>query len=140
MQVLCKHEPHVIKSRAGPVGKNTRYRGTWGEYQNLHQRIRRKKKLPNSCQSCGVVGKLEWSNISGEYSEDFDDYEALCVPCHRRKDLGGIPKIPKETCNHGHSMTESNTRYRINAKGHTYRTCRQCIREGARRRYHEKSM
>jgi len=34
---------------------------------------------------------LELSNISGKYKRDINDYEWLCVKCHRIKD-GNMPQ------------------------------------------------
>lgn len=30
---------------------------------------------------------MELSNISGEYKRDVNDFEWLCVSCHRKKDF-----------------------------------------------------
>lgn len=112
-----------------------KFQGTYGQYIYLHKWVAKHKTRPIECVSCGATSKIEWSNISGKYLKDLSDYEPLCVPCHRKKDLGGVPKNKKEFCIHGHKMTQDNTRLRVNYKGFTYRICRECVRIGARRRY-----
>lgn len=56
------------------------------EYQRVHQWIRRvgEKK---QCEHCGDGGTLHWSNISGEYRYERDDWQVLCAMCHRSYDL-----------------------------------------------------
>jgi len=43
--------------------------------------------------------------------------------------------VPVDTCLHGHAMTEANTLLKPNSKNYSARTCRQCDRDGQRRRY-----
>lgn len=57
-------------------------------YWALHKWVVRKKGKAFGCFHCGTTEnrRYEWANISGEYKRELDDYESLCVPCHRRKD------------------------------------------------------
>jgi hypothetical protein len=58
-------------------------------YWHIHHWIRKNKGRADICVSCGKTNKetqIWWSNISGRYLKDLDDYEALCCSCHRYKD------------------------------------------------------
>ena len=63
-------------------------------YFALHAWLNRNKGKANKCESKNCLSKnpkkFEWANISGEYKRDLDDYESLCIKCHRAKDLGGL--------------------------------------------------
>ncbi len=55
----------------------------------LHKWVKRWKGKANCCKVCGQDEqgrKYEWANLSGEYKRDLDDYEMMCVPCHRKFD------------------------------------------------------
>lgn len=59
-------------------------------YYGLHAWVERKLGKPNLCAFCGKTeGTFHWSNISQEYKEDINDWQRLCVPCHRKYDDSG---------------------------------------------------
>ena len=58
-------------------------------YWSLHKWVAKEKGYPKQCVNCGLDDpgrRYEWANISGNYLRELDDYERLCVPCHRKKD------------------------------------------------------
>lgn len=78
-------------------GKNhPSWKGDEVGYMGLHSWISRHKGKALVCENvnCQTENpkKFEWSNISGEYKRDVNDFESLCSWCHRKKDLSG--KIP----------------------------------------------
>jgi hypothetical protein len=65
------------------------WKETTNEYNYLHKWVGENKGKAHGCRICGFDNKYkkyEWSNISGKYLWDLDDYESLCMSCHRRKD------------------------------------------------------
>lgn len=98
----------ISESKKGsvPWNKGIKYTAIIGErhsmwsgdsvgYGALHSWISRNKGKANHCENKDCLSrnpkKFEWSNISGEYKRDINDYESLCIKCHRKKDLGKIP-------------------------------------------------
>lgn len=67
-------------------------------YNAVHFRLRNKRGKPSehSCFECGEAAK-QWAfyhnrgagiaSEYGPYSVSLEDYEAMCVPCHKRMDL-----------------------------------------------------
>jgi len=39
------------------------------------------------CEFCNSPAKTEWSNKSGEYRKERDDWQELCRKCHKRYDM-----------------------------------------------------
>ena len=69
--------------RAGPM-----------TYQKWHVELRKLKGTPGACVLCGHAGKNEWAlkeehHVDGErrWVENVNEYEALCVSCHRKRDF-----------------------------------------------------
>lgn len=89
------------------------------EYSKVHYAVRKNWGKPTHCEKCGVSeGKrLEWSNKSGLYSLDKDDWQMLCTPCHAVYDRR------KEYCIRGHKQSGANIR--MHTKGSQVR-CRPC--------------
>lgn len=54
-------------------------------YHGVHDFIRRTYGKASKCTECGDKNATgyEWSNISGEYKRDRDDWRELCIRCHR---------------------------------------------------------
>lgn len=66
---------------------NPNWKGDNVGYKCLHDWVRKRKPKPDACEQCGTKKKyLELANISGEYKRDINDYEYLCVKCHKEKD------------------------------------------------------
>jgi hypothetical protein len=66
--------------------KNNNWKGDDIKYIGLHVWVKRNKPIQIKCKYCNKESKLELSNISGEYKRDINDFEWLCIPCHRIKD------------------------------------------------------
>lgn len=70
--------------------KNSSWRGPDAGYEALHTRVEVKRGKPSICGHCGTEDpavRYEWANMTGHY-EDVEDFERLCVPCHRKFDAG----------------------------------------------------
>ena len=79
----------MSKSRKGKLTgvENPNWKGDDVGYKCLHDWVRKYKPKPEACEKCGKKQDyLEASNISGEYKRDINDYEYLCVKCHKEKD------------------------------------------------------
>ena len=76
-----------------PVGDaHFRWKADAVSYTGLHHWVRWHKGAPKKCEHCGATDRpLQWANVSHEYQRDLDDFIGLCVPCHRKYDLG--PRI-----------------------------------------------
>jgi len=61
-------------------------------YISLHQWVARHKEKPKKCEFCESNRNLQWSNISGEYKRDLNDWQCLCAKCHYKFDRGGKKK------------------------------------------------
>lgn len=75
--------------------KSPSWKGDNIGYSAIHSWVRKNKSKIDACEKCHKNRKLEISNISGKYKRDIDDYEWLCIPCHRNKDNknGFIAKV-----------------------------------------------
>lgn len=107
--------------------------GTSREYNRIHYMAR--KTIGAACEECGSTeaiqaalrhdaepARLRIDATTGcAYSTDVTDYHALCVACHRRRDLvDGRPE-----CSNGHEYTPENTSIRSDGS----RRCLTCHRE-----------
>lgn len=64
-----------------------RYKGTYTEYINLHNRVKRILPKRGQCSLCNKETiKLDLANVSQNYLEKKTDWMWLCQPCHRRFD------------------------------------------------------
>lgn len=83
---------HGIKARIAAKRdqrgeKNSAWKGDSVSYKGAHDRVRSVRGNPTKCIKCNTTeGKLEWASISKQY-HDPNDYQAMCVPCHRNHDL-----------------------------------------------------
>jgi hypothetical protein len=97
---------HGIKARVaakrdqrGP--QNHMWRGNDANYQALHLRVESARGKPSRCERCSRTdsdGRYEWANLTGNYA-DVDDYERMCVLCHRRFDAERRAITGRPTCN-----------------------------------------
>ena len=63
------------------------WKGSEVGYSALHSWLVRSFGKPDKCDDCDtIVGRIEWSNISGNYLRKREDWKKRCVPCHRRAD------------------------------------------------------
>jgi len=55
----------------------------------LHNWVKKNLGKPNKCDICGTEENrvYHWSNISGGYKKDLNDWQRCCVPCHKNYDL-----------------------------------------------------
>ena len=88
------------------------FKGTPSEYRMLHYWIAEQMGKANTCVECnGTSGspRFDWSNISGEYRKDLDDWRQLCRKCHARVDNYGFRRLIPNQCKYGHELTGDNT-------------------------------
>jgi hypothetical protein len=72
---------------ANQKGQNNRnWKGDDASYSAIHLWINTHKTKPSGCEFCGKASRLEASNISGNYTREFDDWQFLCRSCHLRYD------------------------------------------------------
>lgn len=66
--------------------RNSSWRGDRAGCQALHLRVETVRGKPRECARCGATsGRMEWANLTGDYANT-DDYQRMCVGCHRRYD------------------------------------------------------
>ena len=72
--------------------KSPVWKGESVHYTSLHKWVSRWKGSPTKCEICKTDKKIKyhWANKDHKYKRDLNDYESLCVKCHRLKDLGGL--------------------------------------------------
>lgn len=85
------------RARFGP--ENSAWTGDQASYSAMHLRVRGEKGRASLqvCVDCGRVAQ-QWSydrsdpdertSADGPYSVSINHYEARCIPCHKRFDLG----------------------------------------------------
>lgn len=80
--------------------KNVNWKGDNASYAAKHMWIRYHFGTPSECEHCGTTENrmYHWANISREYKRDRSDWLRLCVPCHKKFDLGRKPCIQTQKC------------------------------------------
>lgn len=124
------HRQRVSDSLRGKFGEQSRrWKGEEAGYVAIHLWLSKHYPKGDHCEHCNNTNpsRLEWSNLSGTYSRDREDWQVLCPSCHRKFDASNI-------CKHGHLKILENLY--SNPKGH--RECRVCRGE-AQRRFHAKT-
>lgn len=53
-----------------------------GSYAKIHSWVNRILTKTGRCTKCRKTGNTEWSNKSGEYKHEIDDWQELCKKCH----------------------------------------------------------
>jgi hypothetical protein len=89
-RIMLNHDirTRVAAKRDQWGSNNDSWRGDAAGYQAQHLRVETVRGKPASCFRCGKHDaglRYEWANLTGCY-EDTDDYERMCVPCHRQYD------------------------------------------------------
>lgn len=69
--------------------KNGNWIGDNVGYAGIHDWVEVRLGRPKECEQCGTKEDrvYHWSNKSGEYKRDLNDWWRLCVPCHKKYDL-----------------------------------------------------
>lgn len=81
------HEKHKGEKRPQLTGdKSPLWKGDAADYSSIHVWVSRHFGTPSQCEKCGTgaAGRYEWHNLSGDYHRVRDDWQRLCVSCHRR--------------------------------------------------------
>lgn len=85
-----KGQVSLYKGRVGLREElNPGWKGDNVGYFALHAWLNRKYGRIRQCSLCGENNpnkRYEWSNISGKYKRDINDYIRLCKKCHNNKD------------------------------------------------------
>jgi hypothetical protein len=84
---------HIGKATQFKKGQTPHnWKGDNASYAAIHMWVRAHYGTPRSCELCKTTDRkmYHWSNISGEYKRERSDWQRLCVPCHKRYDLGQI--------------------------------------------------
>lgn len=55
-------------------------------YSSIHHWVRKWAIDPGCCEQCDSTVDLHWSNKSGDYLRDLNDWQRLCRTCHIRYD------------------------------------------------------
>ena len=88
-----------VAAKRDQIGnKNQYWKGDKISYKGAHQRVRRDRGNPKKCIKCNTIdGKIEWASISKQHC-DPNDYQAMCVPCHRKHDMNLRTEQIKKNC------------------------------------------
>lgn len=82
-----KGRPPWNKGKEGLCGENSpHWKGDKAGYHAIHKWIIKIKPKPKFCEKCKKVPPKELANISGKYKRDVNDFEWMCVKCHRKFD------------------------------------------------------
>jgi predicted RNA-binding Zn-ribbon protein involved in translation (DUF1610 family) len=87
------HEQSKGKGKPGLQNENnSRWKGENARYGSKHAWMRRKFGTPSKCELCGTedAAKYEWHNVNGEYRREREDWQRLCVSCHRKITFEGL--------------------------------------------------
>ena len=58
--------------------------------KGLHNWVRRRFKNPKVCEFCGEEKPLQLSNKNNLYRRNLEDWQWLCISCHKKYDLKRI--------------------------------------------------
>lgn len=81
-----------------PTGKNHHnWKGDDVGYVGVHHWLRSKYGYANKCETCGKLGEkvngiwnIQWANKTGKYLRKRNDFQGLCVSCHKKYDLNRL--------------------------------------------------
>lgn len=65
---------------------NGMWRGDKVTYSSLHYWVRYHKGKAKKCSDCGSEKHIQWSNESGRYLRDLDDWKERCPKCNSLHD------------------------------------------------------
>jgi len=66
--------------------KHFKWKGNNVGYYALHNWIYRKLGKASKCINCGTFENVQWSNVSGKYKRDLEDWQELCRKHHQKYD------------------------------------------------------
>lgn len=69
------------------------WRGDEASYSAKHIWVRNHYGPASKCENTNCEHKsvtFQWANISGSYKRDRDDWQQLCVPCHKGNDIKAL--------------------------------------------------
>lgn len=79
----------AMKNRRSYIGKqNPNWKGDKVGESAVHVWVKKHKKKPELCEICGKKRKLylSFEHSLGDYTRNPNNYEYLCVFCHKKKD------------------------------------------------------
>lgn len=89
IHLLMRRHGIAARPAVAPSGpKSAEWKGDCASYEAFHMRVYKLRGKPSRCERCDLDDpsrRYEWANLTGNYA-DPDDYERMCVPCHRRFD------------------------------------------------------
>lgn len=137
--------------------EHPRWKGEQVSYGVLHKWVQQQLGKPNICTNCGSIKakRYEWSNISGEYHRDINDWQRMCAACHKIYDNAydharqpkspehieklviGSPRFQQTHCVNGHEFNDTNTRYKNPNKDYPRgrRICLPCLAVSSHKSY-----
>jgi hypothetical protein len=82
----CSHKCYWADMKTWSCEKHSCWKGDDVGYQGLHTWVTKTYGKPPLCESCGSDYIVQWSNKSGNYIRKRDDWQRLCIKCHRKYD------------------------------------------------------
>lgn len=80
--------PPIRKGVSNPLAQgpnNPKWKGDEVGYFGAHNRVRRERGAPTTCEECGAEAK-HWAHIHGTKMADPQNFRSLCVSCHAKYD------------------------------------------------------
>ena len=79
--------------------ESANWKGENADFPAIHNWIVKKLGRPKKCELCGIEENdrvYHWSNKDHKYSRAVEDWQRVCVPCHRKYDImTGLVNIDK---------------------------------------------
>lgn len=95
----CSGKDHHLFGKINPNfrgEKNPNWVGNdFKTIEGIHYRIRTQLPMPLMCEICGVCSPQELSNKDHKYSLKLEDWQWLCIRCHRDYDDNYIKNFKK---------------------------------------------
>lgn len=70
--------------------RNSKWKGTDNEYNQIHRWIVKQKGLPDICENCKVSGfkgkNIQWASKEHKYLKEINEWLRLCSKCHFKYD------------------------------------------------------
>ena len=75
----------IIPSMRGDLHPN--WKGPAAGISGIHKWVRSRKVKPEKCELCNKKRKLQLSSKNHAYTRDINEYQYLCISCHRKWDI-----------------------------------------------------